>query len=184
MAASPADRVPIARFGAAHGIRGEVRLKSYTADPKAARSYGPLDAVDGRSFVITHVRPAAGTSPDMLVARVEGVTDRNQAELLNGIELTVSRDRLPKPEEDEFYHADLVGLAAVGRDGAELGTVISVQNFGAGNLLEIAPASGQSVLIPFTREAVPEIDIAGGKVVVEPLPGLLDGDEDDADPNR
>jgi 16S rRNA processing protein RimM len=182
----PQNRVPVARFGAAHGVRGEVRLKSYTADPLAVRGYGPLEAGDGRSFVITHARPAAGTSPDMLVVRVEGVSDRNQAETLNGIELTIPRDRLPAAGEDEFYHADLIGLAAVVKDGAELGTVIAVRNFGAGDILEIAPRRGQTLLVPFTRAVVPEVDLAGGRVVIDPPPGLLESDSegDDAGANR
>jgi 16S rRNA processing protein RimM len=180
------DRVPIARFGAAHGVRGEVRLKSYTGDPLAVRSYGPLAAGDGRTFVITHARPAAGTSPDMLVVRVEGVADRDQAETLNGIELTIPRARLPEAAEDEFYHADLIGLAAVTTDGTALGTVIAVRNFGAGDILEIAPRRGQTLLVPFTRAVVPEVDLAGGRMVIDPPPGLLESDSegDEAEANR
>lgn len=177
--APPSDRVAIGRFGAAHGVRGEVRLKSYTGDPAAVRSYGPLEAEDGRRFVITHARAAAGSSsPDMLVVRVEGVADRNMAETLNGIELTVPRSRLPAPEEDEFYHADLVGLFALTTDGTELGTVIAVHNHGAGDIVEIAPRRGPSLLVPFTRAIVPEVDLAGGRLVIDPPPGLLDGDDE------
>jgi 16S rRNA processing protein RimM len=174
------DRIVVARIGAAHGIRGEVRLKSFTEEPLAVRSYGSLEAEDGRAFAITAARPAAGTSPDMLVVSLKGVSSRNEAEALTGLELSVARDRLPKAEEDEFYHADLIGLDAVGKDGAALGTVIAVQNFGAGDLLEIAPKRGATILVPFTRAAVPEIDIAGKRVVVDPPPGLLgEADEED-----
>jgi 16S rRNA processing protein RimM len=178
------DRVPVGRFGAAHGVRGEVRLKSYTGNPLAVRSYGPLEAGDGRRFVITHARPAAGTSPDMLVVRIEGVDDRNQAETLNGIELTIPRERLPAAEADEFYHADLIGLAAVTTGGDALGTIIAVHNHGAGDILEIAPRRGPTLLVPFTRAIVPEVDVAGGRVVVDPPPGLLDGEGDEAGSNR
>ena len=172
-----AERIAVARFGAAHGIRGEVRLKSYTGEPLAVRAYGPLMAADGRTFVLASARPAAGTSPDMLVVRVDGVTTRNEAEMLNGVELSVPRDRLPKAAEDEFYHADLIGLDAVGPDGTRLGTVIAVQNFGAGDLLEIAPSRGATFLVPFTRAIVPEVDLGGGRVVVDPPPGLIGGDD-------
>jgi 16S rRNA processing protein RimM len=174
------DRIVVARIGAAHGIRGEVRLKSFTADPLAVRSYGPLTAADGRVFTLKTARIAAGKSPDMLVVTLDGVTNRNAAETLNGIELFLPRDRLPATGADEFYHAELIGLDAVGVDGTPLGTVVAVQNFGAGDLLEIAPGAGKTVLVPFTRAVVPEVDIAGGRVVVEPPPGLLDeGDEEE-----
>jgi len=178
---SASGRVAIARIGAAHGVRGEVRLKSFTADPLAVRDYGPLEAADGRSFVVESVRPASGSSgPEMVVARLKGVTTRNEAELLNGLELTVPRDRLPEPEEDEFYHADLVGLAAVTVTGELLGTVIGVPNYGAGDMLEIAPRRGATFLVPFLRAVVPEIDLAGKRVVIDPPPGLLDDAEDEA----
>jgi 16S rRNA processing protein RimM len=167
------DRVVIARIGAAHGIKGEVRVKAYTADPAGIGAYGPLTAEDGRSFEVASLRPAAGTAPDMLVVRFKGIADRNAAETLNGIELSVPRDRLPPAEDDEFYHADLIGLTAVTRDGTELGTVIAVQNYGAGDLLEIAPRRGETILVPFTRAVVPGIDLAAGRVTVDPPEGLL-----------
>jgi 16S rRNA processing protein RimM len=173
LAARP-DRIVVARIGAAHGVRGEVRLKSFTEDPLAVRTYVPLEAEDGRAFTITAARRAAGTSPDMLVVSFKGVASRNEAEALTNLELSISRERLPKAAEDEFYHADLIGLDAVGKDGAALGTVIAVQNFGAGDLLEIAPKRGVTILVPFTRTAVPDVDIAGKRVVVDPPPGLLD----------
>lgn len=173
--------VLVARIGAAHGIKGEVRIKAFTADPAALAGYGPLQAPDGRRFEIETLRPAAGTSPDMLVVRLKGVRDRNAAEALNGLDLLVPRDRLPAPEDDDFYHADLIGLAAVTPDGTSLGTVVAVPNYGAGDLLEIAPKSGATVLVPFTHAVVPEVDIAGGRVVVDPPVGLLDGGDDDGD---
>lgn len=173
------DRVVVAQFGAAHGVRGEIRLKSFTEDPLAVRDYNPLDSADGRAFVIQSARPAAGKTPDMLVVTVEGVTTRDQAAALNGLELLISRDRLPGTEPDEFYHADLIGLDVVMKDGTGVGTVIAVRNFGAGDLIEIAPPRGATVLAPFTRAVVPEVDTAGGRLVIDPPPGLLIGEGDD-----
>ena len=167
-------KVVVAQIGGAHGLRGEVRVKALTQAAADIGAYGPLTAADGRSFEIEALRPAAGTSPDMLVVRFKGISDRSTAEGLNGIELSVSRDRLPAAEADEFYHADLIGLDAVTIGGTPLGTVIAVQNFGAGDLLEIAPPRGETLLVPFTRAIVPEVNVAGGRVVVNPPPGLLD----------
>lgn len=177
MPARPAstDRVCVARIGAAHGVRGEVRLWSFTADPTAVKRYGPLTAGDGRVFEITALRPAK----DCFVARLKGIDDRDAAETLTNLELYVPRDKLAPPGEDEFYHADLIGLAAVDTAGAELGTVIAVQNFGAGDLLEIAPRRGATRLVPFTKAVVPQVDIPGRRLVVDPPPGLLDDEEDD-----
>ena len=161
-----ADRICVAQIGAAHGIRGEVRLRSFTGDPMAITSYGPLESEDGtRRFEIEALRP----SKDLFVARLAGVKDRNAAEALTNLKLYVSRDRLPPAAEGEFYHADLVGLAAVTPDGASLGTVTAVHNFGAGDVIEIKPESGETLLVPFTDTAVPEIDIAAGRMVVVPL---------------
>ena len=173
------ERVVVAQFGAAHGVRGEVRLKSFTEDPLAVRSYGPLEAKDGRAFVITSARAAAGTSHDMLVVRVDGVTTRDQAETLTGLELSVPRDRLPPPDEDEFYHADLVGLDVRLADGEMAGTLVAVRNFGAGDLLEIAPPHGATIYVPFTREAVPEINFGTGTITIVPPPGLLESENDE-----
>jgi 16S rRNA processing protein RimM len=175
------ESVVVAVIGAAHGIKGDVRVKPFTGEPMAIRGYGPLQAPDGRRFEIEAARPAAGSSPDMLVVRFKGIASREAAEALTGIELSVPRAQLPEPDEDEFYHADLIGLAAVTEAGETLGTVVAVQNFGAGDLLEIAPAGGASLFLPFTRAAVPVIDLAGGRVIVDPPAGLLgrDGDADE-----
>ncbi len=164
--AARSDRVLIARIGAAHGIKGEVRVKAFTADSTGIGAYGPLAADDGRVFEVMSVRPAAGPAGDMLVVKFKGVSDRNAAEALNGLELSVPRERLPPAGEDEYYHADLVGLAAVTPDGAEIGTVIAVQNYGAGDLLEIAPKRGETLLVPFTRAVVPDVDLAAGRVII------------------
>lgn len=181
MSGAVADRVIIARIGAAHGIKGEVRVKAFTGTPADIGAYGPLAAPDGRMFEVETLRPAAGTSHDMLVVRFKGVADRNQAETLNGIELGVSRDRLPEAGPEEFYHADLVGLAVVMTDGAPLGTILAVQNYGAGDLLEVAPPRGDTLLIPFTHAVVPEVDLVAGRVVVVPPEGLLGDDPETED---
>lgn len=178
--AERAKLVLVAQIGAAHGIKGEVRLKSFTQVPADVAAYGPLTAPDGRAFEIQSARAAAGSSsPEMLVVRLKGVADRNAAEKLNGLELSVPQDRLPAAEEGEYYHADLIGLSAVTLSGTILGTVVGVPNYGAGDLLEIAPPMGNTVLVPFTDAAVPEVDIAGGRVILDPPRGIFDDDSDD-----
>jgi 16S rRNA processing protein RimM len=161
-----AERICVAQIGGAHGIRGEVKLKSFTADPLAVKDYGVLESEDGAaSFAIEALRPAKG----YLVARLRGVRDRNAAEQLTNLRLFVPRERLPPPAADEFYHADLIGLAAVTAEGTEVGTVVAVHNFGAGDILELRPpAGGTTIMLPFTDAFVPRIDIAGGRIVVEP----------------
>jgi 16S rRNA processing protein RimM len=173
--------VCVARIGAAHGVRGEVNLWSFTADPFAVTQYGPLESADGaRSFEIEALRPGKAC----LVARFAGVTDRSAAERLNNIELFVPRERLASPEADEFYHADLVGLAVVDTGGVALGRVVAVQNFGAGDLIEVQPiAGGDTVLLPFTAAAVPVVDIAGGRVLVNPPEGIFNEDSDAPPPS-
>jgi 16S rRNA processing protein RimM len=160
------DRVCIAQIGAAHGVRGEVRLKAFTEDPLSVARYGALESEDGkRHFEIEAVRPAK----DMLVARLKGISDRDAAERLTNLKLYIAREKLPKPAKDEFYHADLVGLAAMKANGEAVGTVKAVHNFGAGDLIEIEPAGGGvSVMWPFNETTVPVVDLAGGKIVVEP----------------
>jgi 16S rRNA processing protein RimM len=170
----PADTILVARIGAPHGLKGEVRVKALTADPLSLKDYSPLLAGDGRLFHVETARPA-GASPDVLIVRFRGIGDRNAAESLNGSELFIPRGRLPAPaDEDEFYHADLIGLAATTVAGEDLGTVVAVHNFGAGDIVEIAPRRGPTLLVPFTRAVVPVVDIAGGRLLVDPPPGLLD----------
>src|SRR4051794_39918578 len=138
------SRVCIAQIGAAHGVRGEVRLKAFTADLLGVTRYGALESEDGKQrFEIEAVRPAK----DMLVARLKGITDRDAAERLKNVRLYVAREKLPQPADDEFYHADLVGLAATKADGEVIGTVKAVHNFGAGDLLEIESAAGGATMI-------------------------------------
>ena len=172
-----ARRIRVARIGAAHGIRGEVKLWSFTEDPLAVTSYGPLETEDGaRRFEIEAARPAK----DHLVARLKGVADRDAAETLRNTDLFVPRDRLPPIEDaDTYYHADLVGVAAVGEDGTTLGTITAIHNFGAGDLIEIAPAGGgEPLLVPFTDATVPSIDLKAGRVVVVP-PDEIEAKEED-----
>jgi 16S rRNA processing protein RimM len=163
----------VARIGAAHGVRGAVKLWTFTEDPLAVKHYGPLATKDGaRRFEVTSAREAKGH----LVATLKGVTTREQAERLNGIELFVARERLPDAGENEYYHADLIGLAAVTPTAQPLGRVVAIHNFGAGDIIEIAPPQGATMLLPFTHAVVPTVDLAGGRVVIE-LPEEIEGEE-------
>lgn len=165
-----ASPVLLGIIGAARGVKGEVRIKSYTADPTDIGRYGPLSAADGRHFEILSARMAK----DVVVARLKGVADRNVAEALNGIELFVDRSLLPPPEdEDEFLHADLIGLRAETAGGALVGKISAIHNFGGGDTVEIQQQRGPSLLLPFTKQVVPVVDIAGGRVVVE-LPAEIE----------
>ena len=154
-------------FGAPQGVRGEVRVKSLTGDSSAIGAYGPLTDKDrGRRFAFESLRPLKG---DMLVARVVGVSTRAAAEALKSVEIFARRDQLPPPSEDEFYYEDLVGLEAVSTAGAPLGRVVSLMNYGAGDVLEIAPAEGrETLLLPFTKRVAPRIDFDAGRIVIEP----------------
>ncbi len=165
----------MAQIGGAHGLRGEVKLKSFTGDPMAVADYAPLTSEDGASFEIEALRPAKGH----LVARFRGIEDRTSAERLANVRLFVPRERLPPLAADEFYHADLIGLSAVKADGTEIGTVVAVHDFGAGDILELAPrgsatrgsgtrGSGTSIMVPFTAAFVPSVDISRGRIVVVP----------------
>ncbi|WEX09772.1 ribosome maturation factor RimM [Chelativorans sp. AA-79] len=164
--------VQLAVIGAAHGIKGEVRVKAFTEDPMALGSYGPLYAADGRSFIVAGIRPAK----EVVIVRFKGVDDRNGAEALNGEALFVDRSVLPEElEEDEFYYSDLIGLTVVDETDEDLGRVIAVHNFGAGDLLEFRQESGSTLMIPFTRDAVPEIDFSEGMVRIDSMAAGLDG---------
>ena len=165
--------VCVARIGAAHGVRGAVKLWTFTEDPLAVQSYGPLLTKDGtQQFEISSVRAAK----DHLVATFKGIATRTDAEKLNGIELYVPRERLPDTDGDEYYHADLIGLAAVSAADEPLGRVVAIHNFGAGDIIEIAPPRGATMLLPFTNAVVPTVDVEGGRVVIE-LPQEIEGEE-------
>jgi len=171
-----AGHICIARIGAAHGVRGAVKLWTFTEDPLAVKAYGPLLTKDGaRSFEVASARAAKGH----LVATLKGVATREDAERLNGIELYVAREKLPATDQNEYYHADLIGLAAVTSANAPLGRVVAIHNFGAGDIIEIAPPHGPTMLLPFTNAVVPTVDLAGGSVVIE-LPVEIEGEESSA----
>ena len=168
-------QVCVARIGAAHGVRGQVKLWTFTEDPFAVTRYGLLSTKDGaRQFEVTQAREAKG----FLVATLKGVTSRNEAERLNGVELYVAREKLPATDEDEYYHADLIGLAAVTTAGEELGRVTAIHNFGAGDIIEIAPPAGATLMLPFSNAVVPTVDLAGGRVLIE-LPAEIEGEVPD-----
>ena len=161
----------IAEIGAAHGVRGEVRVKAHTANPLAIADYGPLHDSRGGLFRVKSMRHL---KDDMLVVAFEGVADRTAAEKLNRTKLHVDRSALPPPDEDEFYHADLEGLVVETMAGEPVGTVVAVANFGAGDLLEVRRPGGASVYVPFTRAIVPTLDFTAGKAIIEPPEGLLE----------
>jgi 16S rRNA processing protein RimM len=164
-------RICLGQIGAAHGVRGEVRLWSFTATPEAIADYGPLEADDGRVLEIESLRAAK----DHFVARFSGIKDRNAAEHLTNLKLYVPRERLPTPEAaDEFYHADLIGLAVVDAGGQRIGSVIAVHNFGAGDLIEVKPDDARATqLLPFDQASVPEVNIAAGRIVISAAAAAL-----------
>jgi len=181
-------RVCVGEIAGAHGVRGLVRLRSFTEDPAAVVAYGLLtDEAGRRRFVVRLQSPGK----DGWIARIDGISDRTAAEALRGIRLYVERAAMPVPEEDEFYHADLLGLRAERAGGGELGTVIAVHDFGGGTMLELRLAGGRTVAVPFTRAVVPVVDVSGGRLVVDPPEALLEpvrppagrgGDGDDGEP--
>jgi 16S rRNA processing protein RimM len=162
-------------FGAPQGVRGEVRVKSLTGEPGAIGGYGALTDKNGaRAFVFDSLRSLKN---DMLVARVAGVSTREAAEALKGVEIFARRGQLPSPSEDEFYYDDLIGLDAVDTAGNSVGRVVSLMNYGAGDVLEIAPAQGgETLLLPFTKKVAPRIDFDAATIVIEPPRDVEDAD--------
>ena len=162
------DRVLLGVVAAPHGIRGAVRIRSFTEDPMSLGAYGPLSDESGRKeYRVEPLSAARGA----VLARIEGVADRTAAEALRGLRLYVERSALPETGEREWYEADLIGLAAVGKDGRDWGKVIAFHDFGAGSTMEVSGGA----MLPFTDAVVPEIDVPGGKIVVDPPAGLLAG---------
>jgi len=159
--AAPEGMVCVGAIAGAFGVRGEVRLKSFCAEPEAIADYAPLTTEDGRSFDVKITRAIS----EGFAARLSGVQTREQAEALKGTRLYAPRDRLPALPDDEFYHADLIGLTVVDTGGAELGRVRAVHDFGAGDVLEVT--GGKELMLPFTRAVVPTVDLAAGRVVVD-----------------
>ena len=146
----------------AQGLKGEVKVKTFTQSPEALGAYGPLHDKDGRAFTATSVRAAK----DVAVAAFKEVRDRNAAEALKGVELFVARDALPATDNEEFYHADLVGLAAEDTEGRAMGVVRAIHNFGAGDVIEIVRPDGDEIFLPFTREVARLIDTDAGRIVI------------------
>lgn len=165
------DRICVGAIAGSFGVKGEVRLKSFCADPEALATYGPLYTEDGkRSFTVKLTRAVAGG----LGARMSGIATKEEADALRGVSLYVDREKLPNLPDDEFYHADLIGLEARDTGGVLIGKVVGVHNHGAGDLLEImGPGMKSALLLPFTRAAVPTIDLRAGRIVVD-LPEGLD----------
>jgi 16S rRNA processing protein RimM len=164
-------RICVGIVTGAHGVQGAVRVKSFTAEPKDVARYGPLEDEKGeRRWSLSLMRGAKG----VVVCRVHGVADRTGAEALRGLRLYLPRAALPAPGDEEYYHADLIGLAAALSDGTLLGHVRAVHDFGAGDTLEIVRSEGPPAMVPFTRKVVPVVDLAAGRLVVDPPPGLLE----------
>ena len=164
-------RVCVGVVGAAHGVRGAVRIKSFTANPEDIARYGPLEDESGERHLTLRL---IGAAKGVLIAQLSGVDDRNRAEALRGLRLYLPRAALPPPDEEEYYHADLIGLDAVLTDGTPVGEVRAVHDFGAGDTLEIARPEGPPAMVPFTKTVVPEVDLTAGRLVLDPPPGLLD----------
>jgi 16S rRNA processing protein RimM len=168
---STAKRICVAIVTGPHGIRGGVRLKSFTATPSDVGAYGPVsDEAGMRRFEVRVI----GAIKGVVLAELSGITDRNAAEGLKGLHLYVDRDQLPPADEEEFYHADLIGLAALLEDGKVLGTVTGVYEFGAGDSIEITGPGGEITMVPFTRATVPVIDLKAGRLSIVPPAGLFD----------
>ena len=164
------SRVCVGVVTAPHGVRGAVRVKSFTAAPDDVARYGALEYETGeRRFTLILV----GEGKGVVLARISGVADRNQAEELRGLRLYLPRSALPAPQEDEYYHADLIGLEAALEDGTMIGQVRAVHDFGAGDVLELELQGKPPVLVPFTRAVVPVVDLERGVLVIAPPPGLL-----------
>ena len=162
-------RIYLGVIAGAHGLRGLVKVKSFTANPADVAAYGPVSDESGRrQWGLSVVGPAPGKSGDVVLVRVEGVEDRDAAQALHGVRLFVERAALPQPEAEEFYHADLIGLAVEDAAGQRLGTVRGVENHGAGDVLAVERPDGREMLLPFTKAAVPLVDIAGGRLVAAP----------------
>ena len=168
---APDKRVCVGAVAGAHGVRGAVKIKSFTATPEDIARYGALEDESGeRQFTLR----LTGAGKGVLIGHLSGITDRNQAEAARGLRLYLQRAALPPTEEDEYYHADLIGLEAVLTDGTTVGPVRAVHDFGAGDTLEIARHEAPPLMLPFTRAAVPTVDLTAGRLVIDPPPGLLD----------
>ncbi len=166
--------VQMAVIGAPHGVKGEVRVKTFTGDPLALGDYGPLRSADGRTFTVAAIRPAK----TVVVVRFREIAGREAAEAVTGTELFIDRSALPDDlDDDEFYHADLIGLAVRDETGASIGKVAAVQNFGGGDIVEVALTGRRTVMIPFTLAAIPEISVRDGFIRIDSAgAGLVEED--------
>jgi 16S rRNA processing protein RimM len=171
----PSARIQLGVIGRPHGVRGLVHVVSHTQDPASLAEYGPLDDGTGRRFVLRWRTDGIAAVAELVDGREVPVTDRDAAARLTNTRLFIDRDRLPEPEEDEFYLADLLGLSAQDAAGGLLGTVAQVHDYGAGVSLEIARPDAPPLLVPFTRAAVPVVDIAAGRITVIPPEELAAG---------
>ena len=174
---SKTNRIFLGQIGAAHGIKGQVRIATHTQDPEAIGSYGPLDTDrPGLTITLTKIR----LQKNVVIAHIKGISDRTAAEQLNGVSLFIDRDKLPASEdEDDFYHADLIGLDARLDSGVSIGKVSAMPNFGAGDLIEVRdPESGDTYLYPFTKAVVPDVNIAGGYLTIVIPTDAPEGEEE------
>lgn len=171
---STESRICVGAIAGAFGVRGEVRLKSFTAVPEDIEQYNPLYSEDGQQrFSVSLI----GQTKNGFTARLTGVQTKEEADALKGVRLFVDRDMLPALPDDEYYHADLIGLAVYDTGGTLLGRVESVLNHGASDLLEVKPEVGETVLLPFTLAAVPTVDLTAGRIVADPPEGLFQGQD-------
>ncbi|NKB55184.1 MAG: 16S rRNA processing protein RimM [Alphaproteobacteria bacterium] len=170
------SRICVGVVAGAHGVRGLVRVKSFTEEPSDIAAYGQLSDAEGRRHFELEI---TGSAKGVLLARIDGIRDREAAEALRGVEFYVARDALPAPAEEEFYHADLIGLPAVLADGSSYGTVRALHEFGAGDMIEILLEDGGVSVLPFTRAVVPVVDVDGGRIVIAP-PTETEAREDSA----
>ena len=155
-------QILLGRILGPHGLKGEVKIKSFTAEPLDVASYGPVTAADGRRFKLTNARMQG----DIVIAGIKGVTDRTLAESLKGVELKIDRDDMPETDDGEFYEADLIGLGVFDEGGDQVGEAMGFQNFGAGELLEIKRTTGTTAFVPFANSMVPEVDVENGRIVL------------------
>ena len=175
MASTPKDTICVGAIAGAFGVRGEVRLKSFCAQPEDIASYGPLISEDGTERTVKITRTVKGG----FAARLSGIRFKGEADALRGTRLYAPRDRLPSLPDDEYYHADLIGLDVIDTGGLRLGRITAVHDHGAGDLLEISgPGIKGSVMLPFTKDAVPTVDLSAGRVIADPPPGIFPETED------
>ncbi|HWX47524.1 MAG TPA: ribosome maturation factor RimM [Roseomonas sp.] len=170
----PTNRILVGEIGRPHGVRGLVRIQSFTTEPADIAAYGPLSDERGKPFVLQWLGNG--------LARIEGIADRDAAARLTGTRLYLPREKLPQPEEEEFYLADLIGLAVRDAEGRELGEVRSVDDYGAGSFLTVADEQGRETLLPFTRAIVPVVDVAAGHIVVQPPEDVVVRPEEGGEP--